>query len=962
MKRKAPSKAAPPAPKRPSVRIEIAALLEAALLGLVYAAQAIVFKGLELVQATGEASLSHVLRAAAADVALAIAFAVVFGVLLSKTHKALAVVVGAIGYALAAAMLVVTAASHGYFAATGSHLSLASLDVWASNMGETNNVIRGEALTWKLPLVIAQVAFVLAAAITFRVPPVRRRLARLGTPSRRAAVAVAIALAALLVAVIAARPLQGKGAGLCRAVPISMVAEAGRAIAESWCGDEGAIEEERPSDIAFEAKEGAPRPNIVVIMFESLNWKSSDVYVPGRNTTPFLAELAAQSLVVDREYTVVPHTSKAIVSILCGMTPYPGNKRIESTPGILPKQCMAHILRGQGYRTAYFQPAMDFEDRSTLVKNMGFETFRGLADLKTDGFEKTSYFGREDKIMVGPSLEWVDSVEDQPFFLAYMTLASHHNYVTPQSFPRVDYPETDPDQENYLNAIHYIDDVVREIIDGFKKRGLLDKTVFFIVGDHGEAFAEHARRQHDLIMWEEGLHTESLIYGPGLFPNPGHIEGLRSHLDLVPTVVDLLGLTPKNGSFEGTSLFKPVPDDRKLFHSCWFNNQCGALQEGPIKTIYHYESQPMEVYNDLVDEHETNDLAGEDMYGEAFLEPRKKEILDWKRGVEQRYRDWESGLTKGRVLTAPPRIAHEVSARFGDFIELVGYDVGPERLEAGGELRAKYVFKCLKAPPPGTDLFVHLMKDKGGVVNADHEPVGGAYPVPKWKPGEYIVDDHSIHIPADWSGDTVRLAIGYWNTRTKKRAVVSCDTLPIEDNRLVVADKKLEPRRGEAPVDEKAIRSKVAEWVGTARPEVGQAMGDVFGGVVELTGVTLRRTDVKLAGTVEADYVFHALGPVPADYKLSVSLVREDDGRTIKGDHEPIGGLYPPKMWRAGEYVVDRHSLHIDMYLSKTGRYGLWLGFTQNGRPVDVTGPSPTDTRKRVYLGAVTINPRTERQ
>jgi hypothetical protein len=126
--------------------------------------------------------------------------------------------------------------------------------------------------------------------------------------------------------------------------------------------------------------------------------------------------------------------------------------------------------------------------------------------------------------------------------------------------------------------------------------------------------------------------------------------------------------------------------------------------------------------------------------------------------------------------------------------------------------------------------------------------------------------------------------------------------------------------------------------------------------------VNLRRADVKLAGTVEADYVFRALRPIPEGWKLVVSLVRDGDGRTIKGDHEPIGGLYPMKLWREGEYVIDRHSLHIDMYLSKTGSYGLWLGFTAGGRPVDVVGKSPTDVRKRVYLGPVTINPRTERQ
>jgi hypothetical protein len=939
--------------------IRSAALIEAGALGLAYAAESAVFKALELAQLGAYRPLD-VIRAAAPDAAVAAVVVAILGALLSARRRAVRAVGGIVGYAVVAALLVVNAASHGYFAATGSHLSWAALDVWLANTGETNNVIAGEAMTWKLPLVVAQVAFVLAAAIAFLLPPVRRRLAARGALSRKATVVALVALAALVIGALGTPRLEGARMGLSRAVPLAVAAQAA---AELAGGGEAAPEEEIPTTLEYQETPGAPRPNVVLIMYESLNWKSTDVYVPGRGTTPFLAELAKTSLVVERQYTVVPHTSKAVVAIECGLTPYPGSKRIESTPGILPKKCLAHLLRSQGYKTAFFQPAIDFEERSQLVKNMGFETFRGLADFKPFGFEKTSYFGREDKIMLAPSLEWVDRVKGGPFFLSYLTLATHHNYVTPQSFARVEYPEPDPDQRNFLNAVRYLDDFVREVYRGFEARGLLDNTVFIIVGDHGEAFAEHDRRQHDLIMWEEGLRAAALIHGPKFLPPPGRIEGLRSHLDIVPTVADLLGLKAKPGSFEGQSLLQPVADDRKLFHACWFNNQCTAVHEGPVKTIYHYDSQPMEVYNDWVDELERDDLAGQDLYGAAFLDSRKKEMLDWKAGIERRYKEWEKGLTVGRVLEASPAIANRVSARFGDAIELVGYDVRPARVEAGGDLRAKYVFKCLQKPPAGTELFVHVLKDKGGYLNADHEPVGGAYPIRQWQPGQYIVDEHSIHVPADWAGERLKIAIGFWNERTKKRAAVSGDGLPVTDDRVVVLDAPVGGGRARESLDPAGVRKKVAPWVSAAPPAFAQPMGDLFGGAIELVGVTLRRTDVKLAGTVEVDYVFRAVKPLAGKWKLVAALVPDDGiGRPIKGDHDPIGGLFPPELWRAGEYVVDRHAIHIDMYKSKVGAYGLWLGFEADGKPVPVSGKSPTDGRGRVYVGAVTIGPRTERQ
>jgi hypothetical protein len=101
-------------------------------------------------------------------------------------------------------------------------------------------------------------------------------------------------------------------------------------------------------------------------------------------------------------------------------------------------------------------------------------------------------------------------------------------------------------------------------------------------------------------------------------------------------------------------------------------------------------------------------------------------------------------------------------------------------------------------------------------------------------------------------------------------------------------------------------------------------------------------------------YVFKALARIPANWRLTVELLR-DDGVSIKADHVPIGGLYPPKDWREGEYVVDRHRIHIDMHLCKPGTYTAYLGFEAGGRPVPAAGSLATDARGRVALGTVII-------
>ncbi len=947
---------------RESGLLSLAGIAAVLPLGALFWVESFVFKYYQVRDASEQPSLLDVFQAWAPDAGVAIVATTIFAVLISRRPILVNIVAAVVFYATMLFLLVLLAGNHGYFMATGSNLSGSSIGVWLEHMGEINTVIAGEALTWKLPLVVFQILAVVLMAVLVRIGRIRRWIAGVGFLSmRRSAISLGVALA-LGVGALSVPPLGGAMMSLSRCVPLSIAADLLRDTEDDEDDGVALSPEERLATIlTFNEKEGAPRPNIVVIMYESLNWKSSDVYVEDRNTTPFLMTLKDRSMVVENHYALIPHTSKAIVPILCGIYPYMGNVRKETTADILPKRCMAHILRSVGYETAYFQPAMDFEERSQLVKNMGFETFAGLDDMPQQGFEAISYFGHEDKIMLEPSLEWVDSVKDDgPFFLAYMTLASHHNYVMPQSFPRTEYPEEDPDHQNYLNAVRYTDDFIRELFEGLEERGVLDETVFLIVGDHGEAFAEHGRRQHDLIMWEEGLRCLSMLYSPQYLPETGTIKGVRSHLDLVPTVCDLLGLELVEGEFVGDSMLKPVPVDKKLLHSCWFNRQCLALRDGPVKTIFHYGLQPMEVYDNAVDEHDERDLAGEAPYDDKFLTKKKREMLAWRKKINLQYSEWEKGLLEGKVAVTEPEIANRLKGRFGDSVEFVGWDVHPAEVVPGGDVRVKYIFKCLQEMKSTVSMFVHVTKGRG-FINADHVPVSGTYPPHRWKPGEYVVDEHVVHIPKSWAGARVKIYLGFWDLKSGKRFEVVGKEELVNDNRLLAAKIKVMEGRVGSGIDEAALRQKVKDWVGTEDPQIGEGVNVVFDGKVELVSAALTRTEVKQAGTVEMTYVFKVLDTIPRHWKLTVKLVRED-GKEIDGDHDPIGGLYPPDLWRVGEYVVDKHMLHIDMYKCKPGKYKVWLGFKKGSRSLPAVGKGKIDKNGRVLLGEVTINPKTERQ
>ena len=87
----------------------------------------------------------------------------------------------------------------------------------------------------------------------------------------------------------------------------------------------------------MERREGAPPPqNVVVFIMESTRADAVTPYNPDLPSTPFLQEIAPASVLVERAYSLVPHTSKALVPILCGIEPRLSLEVVEARKGLAP--------------------------------------------------------------------------------------------------------------------------------------------------------------------------------------------------------------------------------------------------------------------------------------------------------------------------------------------------------------------------------------------------------------------------------------------------------------------------------------------------------------------------------------------------------------------------------------------------------------------------------------------------
>lgn len=400
--------------------------------------------------------------------------------------------------------------------------------------------------------------------------------------------------------------------------------------------DAEAVREGLPLGTSLSETARTEKRNVVIVHLESTRASSVTPYGGDEELTPFLDGLAKESLLAERAYTAVPHTTNALAATMCGIDPPTGRWQTYSLGDRIPSQCLPELLGERGYSSAYFTSAEEtFERRPEVVENMGFEDFYSVEDMDTNGFERANYFGYEDDVMLEPSREWLeDNAKDGPFVAAYETITPHHDYLAPDRYGTKDFAEKDG-LNRYLNSVRYVDFFVKNLIEQYKEMGLYEDTVFVFYGDHGEAFGEHGRYQHDNVPYEEGLRIPLMVLDPGRFEDGERVATPTSQIDVLPTVVDLLGYGVEGGEYPGASLLDPLPKDRTIMAGCWYEDECLASVKGDEKYVYHYGDRPDEVFDLSKDPLEKRNLADE--RGQEWLAERREEVLRWAARVEAAY-------------------------------------------------------------------------------------------------------------------------------------------------------------------------------------------------------------------------------------------------------------------------------------------------------------------------------------
>jgi hypothetical protein len=382
------------------------------------------------------------------------------------------------------------------------------------------------------------------------------------------------------------------------------------------------------------------RHNVLFIVLESIRHDVVGAYqqdpAARKSITPFIDSLALHGWKVERAYTTIPHTSKALAGIYCGTFPRFSPLISESEPEGLPFNCLPKLLASNGYSTAHFQTApAEFEDRTGLLNNLGFTKHVTQSNFPGDEWQRFGYIAMDDRAMVGPAVSWMkeQKASGTPFLASVLTVLTHHPYSSPVSNRSIREPAEA--YESYMDALGYTDKVLAELFSEMNKSGLLENTLVIVTGDHGEAFAEHGLITHNGVAFEEGMRVPMILWGK-MLGAPKTIGGLRQHLDLVPTVFDLLGVKHK-GAFPGISLLRDR-GHRQIITSCFYQDYCLNLYDDQGgKTIYFFGKRPPAHFDLRNDSRELADRLNE-MPAES-VKNRITTALSMRRQFEKMFDD-----------------------------------------------------------------------------------------------------------------------------------------------------------------------------------------------------------------------------------------------------------------------------------------------------------------------------------
>ena len=450
----------------------------------------------------------------------------------------------------------------------------------------------------------------------------------------------------------------------------------------------------------------ATRPNILLIVMDATRAKNLSCYGYNRPTSPNLERFAKRCVVYEKAISPAGWSLPGHASIFTGL--YPSRHGAHDQHKYLAYEylTMAELLRSQGYSTlafcdnAYVGPATgldrgfeefndDFGNTPIFLRNISRKASSGFARVLGQGDSGARHTNKQ----IYAALRRLQT-EGQPFFMFVHYVEPHAPYRPPRKYNRYlpdgvslrEAKQVNQDRWKYLanivsmderdfeiltalydGEITYLDTRIAEVLGWLEESGILDRTMVIITADHGENVGDHQMMGHAYCLYDTLLHVPLIIHYPGGTTAPGRVEHQVQTLDLLPTILAMLGDTSSETyrSLQGYDLLSSTRRDFTI-----------AEQAHPDLTTFHkrfpgadvsrYDRALKMVRTDLYKyiwasdgNHELYDLQA-DPDEQCNIIAERPDIAE---NLDRRLTEWRNSFEAATLLDEAPEFEEKVKAR-----------------------------------------------------------------------------------------------------------------------------------------------------------------------------------------------------------------------------------------------------------------------------------------------------------
>lgn len=315
----------------------------------------------------------------------------------------------------------------------------------------------------------------------------------------------------------------------------------------------------------------AKKKNIIKIHLESFQTFLINKKVNGKEVTPFLNKLSSGK----QDFTYFPNffhqtgqgkTSDAEFTMDNSLYGLPqgsayslkGDNTYQSLPAILDQKegYTSNVMHGD-YKT--------FWNRDQVYKHFGIDKFYDATyfDMSDDNIVN---LGLKDKPFFKASADYQFKMK-KPFYSHMITLTNHYPFTLDEKDASIDKPNTgDTTVDGYIQTAHYLDQALEEYITDLKKKGLYDNSVIMIYGDHYGISENHNNAMEKLLGEKITPAKFTDLNRTGFWLKiPGKSGGVNKEyagqMDVMPTILHLVGIDSKNYLMFGTDMFSKQHND-----------------------------------------------------------------------------------------------------------------------------------------------------------------------------------------------------------------------------------------------------------------------------------------------------------------------------------------------------------------------------------------------------------------